>query len=340
MFGKYFFHYTFNRMRGAWYSLTRSTKVAMPGTIMLELSAQCNLRCVICPREHAFGKEMDMGYMDPKVVYQLLDETIPYLDSVALTGLGETLMYKELKDVIEYIKSRNRGINIFISTNATYKIARIDGLEGKIDTLQISTDGVGEVYESIRKHTHFSLFEKNVAALAEKFNGTGTGLLLNMVVTKENHINMQEVVAFAEKHKVPAVKFTMFNITAAPGIPASYYDFYKSAEFKSEMKRLKDYIKDSKTSVEVEYEGFGGANGFQSCGLPWNGFYVAWNGEVPPCCAKPFPKILSFGTVKKERLIDVINSPGYRNFRTQWFKNETPEFCKKCHLADLKPIDI
>jgi len=61
---------------------------------------------------------------------------------------------------------------------------------------------------------------------------------------------------------------------------------------------------------------------------------------MTPCCAKPFPKELNFGNVFDTSLMECLNSEGYRRFREMWYRNETPDFCKKCHVVDLKPVDI
>ena len=61
---------------------------------------------------------------------------------------------------------------------------------------------------------------------------------------------------------------------------------------------------------------------------------------MTPCCAKPFPKELNFGNVFETSLMQCLNSKEYRQFREMWYKNETPEFCKKCHVVDLEPIEL
>jgi radical SAM protein with 4Fe4S-binding SPASM domain len=61
---------------------------------------------------------------------------------------------------------------------------------------------------------------------------------------------------------------------------------------------------------------------------------------MTPCCAKPFPKELNFGNVFETSLMECLNSDGYRKFRKLWYRNETPDFCKKCHVVDLKPIEL
>jgi len=57
--GKYLFLYTANKIKQFYLKTIKSTKVAFPSTIMLELTNHCNLACTTCPRESRYGKEMD-----------------------------------------------------------------------------------------------------------------------------------------------------------------------------------------------------------------------------------------------------------------------------------------
>ena len=56
--GKYFFKYSFNKIKHFYYKLINSTKIAFPSTVMLELSSHCNIKCTTCPREYDYGKNM------------------------------------------------------------------------------------------------------------------------------------------------------------------------------------------------------------------------------------------------------------------------------------------
>jgi len=40
-----------------------STKVPFPSSIMLEVTNHCNLGCITCPREYAYGDTMAKGTM-------------------------------------------------------------------------------------------------------------------------------------------------------------------------------------------------------------------------------------------------------------------------------------
>ncbi len=56
---------------------------------------------------------------------------------------------------------------------------------------------------------------------------------------------------------------------------------------------------------------------------------------MPPCCAKPFPKLLNFGNVFSDGVMHTLNSKEYRNFRTLSQNNRTPAFCNKCNTIEI-----
>ncbi|MFI5172245.1 MAG: radical SAM protein, partial [Chitinophagales bacterium] len=116
--GLNFLRYTSNKTR-AWYlRKIKSTKVAHPSSIMFEVTNHCNLKCITCPREYQYGEEMAKGFMDIDRLKKVVDEVYPYVDSIGLTGLGETLMYKQLPEALQYIRTKNKGIITTISINA------------------------------------------------------------------------------------------------------------------------------------------------------------------------------------------------------------------------------
>lgn len=98
-----FFRFCFNKAQGLILRLIKSTRVPCPSSIMLEVTNHCNLGCVTCPREYAFGQATDRGNMDPERMEKVIDEEGPYIDSIGLTGLGEALLYKKLEDGLRYI---------------------------------------------------------------------------------------------------------------------------------------------------------------------------------------------------------------------------------------------
>jgi len=337
--GKYLLLYITNKIKHLYLKAIKSTKVAYPSTIMLELTNYCNLACTTCPREYRYGKEMDKGYMSLELAKKIIDEVWPYLDSIGLTGMGETFLYKDINEIVNYIKKKNNGIIISLSTNAvlTNFIEKVNDLIGKIDTIQVSIDGLDDIYENIRKKSDFKILDKNLRTLSNITRNSGTDVMMNMVVTKENYKQMPLLVKYAKEIKIKYMDFTLFNLASVTDIEQSYYDFYKSEDFQKTIEELEKTINDTPEVIVTE-RNFKTDNNFQKCPFPWTHFYITWDGYMPPCCAKPFPKELNFGNASNNKIIDILNSNKYRQFRTLWFNNTPPEFCNKCHFIDIEPI--
>jgi len=308
---------------------------------MLELTNHCNLRCTTCPREYDFGKDMDKGFISVEKAKAVIDELWPYLDSIGLTGMGETFMFNGIIEIVDYIKNKNKGIIISLSTNAMLPdfLKRVSPLINRVDTIQISIDGLDDIYEAIRINAKFKTLDKNIRELVSLCKGGITNLMLNMVVTKENYSQMTPLLEYADRTGIKYVNYTLFNLSSVTNIDTDYYKFYQGDEFLSELKKLRMAEKE-KPAVEVTHWDFETRNEFRKCMFPWTHFYICWNGYITPCCAKPFPKELNFGNVFESNVITVLNSKSFRAFRRLWYKNQTPDFCKKCHFVDLEPIRL
>ncbi|TCO09165.1 radical SAM protein [Natronoflexus pectinivorans] len=336
---KYLFKYLGNKLKHFYYKATKSKKVAYPSTIMLELTNHCNLHCTTCPREYDYGKKMDKGKMQISQAKTVIDELWPYIDSIGLTGMGETFLYKDIEEIVDYIKSKNKGIIISVSTNAMLPdfIDIVKPIVDKIDTIQISIDGLGEKYEKIRIGASFNALQENLKSLSDLCKNSETTLMLNMVVTKENYTCMAPLVRFSEDINIEFLDFTLFNLASVTKIDRNYYQFYKSEEFKIALKEL-DRVADSSDFVTVTNRNFSTDNSFQKCPFPWTHFYICWNGFVTPCCAKPFPKECNFGNVFESGVMNILNGKKIQAWRQLWFNNETPKFCDKCHFIDIEPV--
>ena len=338
--GKSFFLYLQNKAKHFYYKATKSTKVAFPSTIMLELSNLCNLHCTTCPREYGYGKEMDKGVMKLEQAQKIIDEICPYIDSIGLTGMGETLLFKDLSNIVDYIHSKNKGIIISFSTNAMLPnfIEIVRPLINKVATIQISIDGLNEIFELIRLNAKFDILDKNLRELSNLCKNTSTELMLNMVITKENYMQMSDMFFYTQEVGIKYLNFTLLNLSALTDISTDYYDFYHSKDFVDVLKKIESTAKENPQVIVSNWD-YRSKNSFRKCSYPWTHFYISWDGFVVPCCAKPFPKSFNFGNVFVDKFISILNNDLYRNFRQMWFDDQTPDFCKKCNYIDLKPIN-
>ncbi|MCH8331226.1 MAG: radical SAM protein [Bacteroidetes bacterium] len=332
------FRYFINRGIGYFLRMTGSTKVAHPSSIMLEVTNHCNLACVICPLEFELGQKMEKGFIDLDKFKKVVDEAYPYVDSVGLTGLGETFMYKQLEEAAAYVRSKSNGIIMFVSINAhlpnSVEIAeRVGEL---VDSIQISIDGIDEVYEAIRKKSDYGIFKENVIQICQRLKGMRAELSFNGVIYKDNYKQMLPILELARMLDIDTVSFNSFNLVAAHSHSIEEYEFYSTTEFTDELRSARNLAEE--LGIELTTFDFDTAPGFRKCMYPWSHFYISWDGYMTPCCAKPFPQELHFGNVFEDGLMKCLNSNGFRNFRSMWYRNETPEFCEKCHMIELTVI--
>jgi radical SAM protein with 4Fe4S-binding SPASM domain len=339
--GRNLFKYCWNKISHYARNILVSKHIVHPATVMVELTNHCNLHCITCAREYEFGKQMALGHIDFDLFKSIVDQVYPYIDSIGLTGLGEPLMYKHLPESLAYIKSKNKGIITSISTNANLPQAPqiIGKIKNHIDTIQVSIDGIGEVYNQIRKNGDFDKLRNNLIEIVKITENTQIDIMFNMVVMKENYFQMADILEFANEIGVGFVNFTLFNLASVTNIPIQYYEFYQSDEFKTEFRRAETEAA-KYTHIEFTTWDYRTKSGFRKCNFPWTHFYFTWDGFLAPCCAKPFPKELNFGNLNNKSLMDCINSDGFKQFRQMWLENKTPDFCKKCHFIDLKEFEI
>ena len=329
-----FFRYSYNKINSFYLSKTNSVQVAYPSTIMLEVTNQCNLKCITCPREYLFGEQMDKGYMNFDQLKKIVDQAYPYVDSIGMTGLGETLLYKDIVNSVNYIKSKSKGIIVSCSINAHLKtsVDVVKQLVGKIDTIQVSMDGLGDVYDQVRIKGDFIFFESNLKQIVELTKNTQTDVMLNVVIVKENYHQMTDMVKYAHDLGIIYINMIPINLVAKTDEAVSYYEFFFTPEYQTELKNAKDTAA-SFPELEFVYSEITRNGGFKNCKYPWNYFYVSWDGFLPPCCAKPFPKEMSLGNVFENGLRASLNSKEFQDFRKLSLKNETPDFCQKCSVT-------
>lgn len=279
---------------------------------------------------------MDQGFMPIEQAKRIIDATYPYLTSIGLTGLGETLLYPHFVELCRYIKSRKPNLLITFSTNAHFA-GYIDIIKEAIpyvDNIQISLDGIGEVYQSIRPGTDFELIRSNILATATLARQHNVELKLNFVIMPQNFSNMKQVVDFTAEAGARSVEFNQMNIAAIPEMSRDFYEFFNSDAYLSESGDLRRYARQKGVEISLLEPSAEHRPSFRDCNFPWDHPYITWNGYYVPCCGKPFPKLLNFGNVFEAReFMDVINSPGAQAFRRAWQADKAPRFCANCRTV-------
>jgi len=145
-----FFSYLWFRFRWNYYPRWRIVP-SFPLNIDIEVSSRCNLRC-----DHCFRQYMDIGEDDlmPFEMYKrIVDECARYhLFTLKFSMRGEPTCHPQLPQMVRYAKEK--GIKeVWINThggNITTRLAT-ELLKAHPDWITVSFDGLGQMYESIRK---------------------------------------------------------------------------------------------------------------------------------------------------------------------------------------------
>ncbi len=327
--------YIANRCRLLFHNKMKTTTVLHPTNAMIELGNICNLHCLMCPREYQYGREMDKGFMPLDKAKAIVDEMIPYMDSIGLTGLGETLLYPHLLEIVQYIKKRKPGVVITLSTNANFNgyWEKMLPLLPYVDNVQFSVDGVGEVYETIRPNTRFQEISDNIEKTISA--AKDVQFMLNFVITEQNYTDMPNVLQFAHSRGINYVNYNCVNVASMPNCSRNYYAFFLSGEFKQTCEAVRRQAA-AYGGMEVTGLQYPENASFRDCVFPWQYPYITWDGYYVPCCGKPFPKLLNFGNVFADGgVMAVLNSKKAQQFRKQWQNNAAPQFCHNCQLVDF-----
>lgn len=149
-----------------------------PQSISFTITNACNLRCQMCGQWSEEGYmhgrknnlQQEMGLADWK---QLVDEVAAHsIPSILLRG-GETFLFPEIVELLEYIAAK--GIFIAIDTNGTMlkqyaaDVVRIGNIH-----LTISVDGPEEIHDAVRGVKGcFQRIQEGVALLSELEKSSG-----------------------------------------------------------------------------------------------------------------------------------------------------------------------
>jgi len=144
--------------RSNWHAYPEAQKVSdYPLLVDLELSTACNLKCPMCYTiTEEFKRKVPSQLMEFSLFTRIIDEIRGRVPALRLSLRGEPTIHPRFIDCIEYAK--NNGIRevSFLTNGSTLSaefFTRV--MEAGADWITISVDGLGEMYESIRKPLKF-----------------------------------------------------------------------------------------------------------------------------------------------------------------------------------------
>lgn len=261
--------------------------------IHLEVTNACNLKCVMCPRTNM---DRQVGFMNQELyrkIIKQLAENRPWIESVALMGLGEPFLHRELLAFAQQARQLGLG-RLYTSTNATLlndEIIEKILSENLFDQLIISIDGANkDTYEAIRPGVSYEIVAKNVEHLlaAKRLSGLNTPAIELQILLMQQ--TSGEVETFCE-HWVP-------HLTDTDRILVKEVDTFGGQ------------VEDSRLPDQQRLEP---VERF-ACRQLWKDMSIGWDGQVTVCCKDVLYK-LAVGDANDERLVDLWRGDRWHKVR-------------------------
>lgn len=306
--------------------------------LTLEVSAKCNLNCVMCSLDKYYESK---GLMSKKTFHEI----IPYIlrfNVIDFGYTGEPFLNKNIVYFIKKIKEINPNIYLQIITNGSLLSKNImkELINHQVDEIMFSIDGATkQVYEKIRLGSDFNKVIKNIEilnGLKEKYFSKKPILTSTFVMMEQNYFEVPIFVDLMNEFNFERVTLNNAEPYSLEVYENSFY-YKKPREMKKILREIN--IKSKQYSIQIIIPDFKSRkNKFCSYMYP----LVSWDGDVIPCGTlsynrpffsfgkKKFYKKKSFGNIHKNSFDSIWNSKEYDLFRKNLKKGVFNEECKVC----------
>ena len=277
-----------------------------PPHLDIEVSTYCNMVCPMCPRRiERFKRRVKQQFMEKDVFEKIIEESArKKLFSARLSLRGEPFMHPQIFEYIELAKKSGIKELSLLTNGLLLTPEKFEKLiELKFDWLTISFDGLGDIYESIRKPAKFKESLEKIKAYSE---------IKKRLKTSKPAIRIQTV--------WPAIKEN-------PG------EFYKAFSPYADSITSNPLIDFSCDDRRIEYD-----KEFK-CPYLYQRLVIGVDGRVLLCCCDDYGDYI-IGNVGHESISDIWHGEKINEAR-QWFNKRSIEWwgslpCKYCFYPRKK----
>ncbi len=325
----------------------------LPRVVQLELTADCNLRCVFCPlqsepRERApYERRIELNDLQT-----VLRPLLAHAYEVELTGFGEAFCHPDLLAVLRYFKSLGLTVNA-TSNGMLWRQELLEPIvaEGLIDLMCVSVDaGAAETYARLRAGGDFNRVKENLALLSNlrsKHERVAPVLHLSFISLVDNLPELPDVVRLAKRVGAAcvvvqglfendhtrgrgaanspdeaAVFAAAADIAAREHIALEFWYQRQGVLAEGEVVRKVQVTSPSATDRAA----------IKDCRYPWERVFVKSNLDVQ-ACATLWEKLV-LGNLRRQSIEEIWQGEAYRELRRRLAGTNPPV---ECHTCPTKP---
>lgn len=271
---------------------------SFPTHLEIEASSACQMRCPMCKTTDMINEGVqDFGSMKFDLYKKIIDEcSSQSIYSIKLSWRGEPLLNPDIVNMVSYAKEKGIKDVAFLTNGERLNQELTKKLiEAGLDWLSISFDGMGEVYNKIRKPAIFEeTFEK-----------------------------VRYIRQYREsiKRGKPLIRVQSIH-SAIKGKEKEFFDLWNGIADRV------NFIADQKRSIDQE--GYR-HDPHYICPSPWQRMCITWDGKVVQCFSDYMNDNI-LGDVKKKSLKDVWHGKPFNDLR-ELIKNSKRLKTKPCRIC-------
>ena len=302
---------------------------SFPKKILLELTNNCNLNCIMC----GIGKN---GYDSSKnlsldLLYSLSEKIFPEVDLIRLNGLGESTI---LPNFLEYLNIISESpAQLEIVTNLTQTNNKIwEKLIRYNTNFLISCDSSSAyLFESIRRGANFKNFLANLRYIGKNISDPLQGQII-FTLMECNIREISNVVKLAANMGLGGVIVNVVKTNSNKNnwmlqnyeeIIKEFQKAYQLAESNNLALKLPDHIEHLSINKSIS-----NPSCQFHCNNPWEEVYIRYNGDLTVCnMLNPY----IYGNCQNysfEKIWNGLNAELFRNFVNTKYRHY---YCKDCY---------
>ncbi|MFC1952769.1 radical SAM protein [Chloroflexota bacterium] len=166
-----------------------------PYLVDIELTNQCNLKCVFCGQQ---AMTREKGFISDEVFKKATDECALYKVPIRLIRFGEPFLHKKIIEYCKYIKSKSLPLHI-TSNGLVMTDSDINALiDAEVDSFLFSFQGATrEQYEILRQNNQYDKLTSNILTMVRlRGNNPKPFIHISSTMTDESQEEIDDFVNY------------------------------------------------------------------------------------------------------------------------------------------------